>query len=754
MGRAAKLLLLLLLTLSTLPLDAQAQTVTGSVTATRTSGAAPLGVIFDATGTTASSGNAFADLLYQWEFSDDPNAVFATTGKLKHTAAGPLAAHLFETAGSYDVSVTITSKSGGQDVKHVTITVSDPNTVWATSNTICFSTSGTFDTGCPSSATHTTSSLLSAINSACVAGKRCLLRRGETFTGGAGSLTIGGTGPTELGAFGPSANNKPLIVHTSGQGAINVATSTTDLRVADLRVQSTNALNSQIITSGHKTVDVSVIRLENVAQTSHVGASFGTSSLEFFDEDLHDGLLFWELNFQDFGVGLGGNALFIAGKPLAVVGSTLLDTISGEHVVRMVDGEGVVISNNIIGLQSDNKASITIRQTGMDRTCVAGCGEPTRAVVISDNVIHNRGVYAIAACEANASDAPHAAECDDVLIERNFTDRQNGSSVSGTAPSDCVHVGSSNATSVRVTTRNNICIIDHYLTGSGFNGAPQDAYGNSCYSADTGTVRCVFNASTAYNNLLYAPNATSKLVTSGVTTQAGNVSATSNPFAQTTPTTPQHFQLSGAGAGVAKDTGSTTPHNRSDWNLFTRLETGTPDVGAMDESTVANSAPAPPDPIPDPPPPPPLAVLSMRAYAPPATVLFDPFTGTTGSQTLDLKQPGFAIEAVAGQTTPGSVRFSISCNNGGPSGVTGTESVAPYSQNDTLGVFQQYDDFVAGYAGQCTVTATPYSGANAGGTAGTALAVTFDVVDTTVAPTPPASSATVSGSKLSGAKVP
>ena len=143
----------------------------------RLSGVAPLGVIFDCTGTTDddSSVSPFRDLLYRHDFGDFVEgsagkwAYGANTNMSRNTDSGPIAAHVFESPGTYTVRSEVTD---GVTVSRTTTTivVSDPDEVYAGLNTVCLSLDGDF-TDAPEGAleitlTETTKAISGASNAA------------------------------------------------------------------------------------------------------------------------------------------------------------------------------------------------------------------------------------------------------------------------------------------------------------------------------------------------------------------------------------------------------------------------------------------------------------------------------------------------------------------------------------------------------------------------------------------------------------
>ncbi|MEM9834725.1 MAG: malectin domain-containing carbohydrate-binding protein, partial [Bacteroidota bacterium] len=86
------------------------------------------------------------------------------------------------------------------------------------------------------------------------------------------------------------------------------------------------------------------------------------------------------------------------------------------------------------------------------------------------------------------------------------------------------------------------------------------------------------------------------------------------------------------------------------------------------------------------------------------------------------------VRANTNPTTVGSVRFALNGNANFQ-----TENVAPYAlKGDVNGNYRNWTPSPGNY----TLKATPYSGSNAGGSAGTALTITFTVIDEDTAPLP------------------
>lgn len=128
---------------------------------------------------------------------------------------------------------------------------------------------------------------------------------------------------------------------------------------------------------------------------------------------------------------------------------------------------------------------------------------------------------------------------------------------------------------------------------------------------------------------------------------------------------------------------------------------------------------------------------NLRAQTVQSFTLIDADTDTdigalVDGQTLNLATLPTTNLSVRANTSPasvGSVRFAYDGNANFQ-----TENVAPYAlRGDTNGDYNGWNPSL----GTHTLTATPYSLAKAGGTAGTALTVTFTVVDQSNLPEPP-----------------
>jgi hypothetical protein len=305
-----------------------------AVQATRVNGTAPLAVLFDATGTTLSSGDAFRQVSYSFDFGDERGQTWAVSGASRNVqSGGPVAAHVFDLPGTYTVRVrALNPATGGYSETTLSINVTDPASTYAGTGTVCVSTSANYS-GCPSGAV-TSTSYPSNWN-----GKRVLLRRGESFPG---IQLLDGNAGVQVGAFGTGA--KPRVPSVG---------------VGNWRPQSSNFAN-----------DITVMDLE---VTGKLHLNIGHRMLAYRNTVLGQG--------QDIALQFGGPGYFGVDDPYRVVSlsafyvsrelymveNTVLGSGSLPIVNVMGDGSRVAVLGNTMGIAQQH----TMRSGGLHKSIVA-----------------------------------------------------------------------------------------------------------------------------------------------------------------------------------------------------------------------------------------------------------------------------------------------------------------------------------------------------------------------------------------------
>ena len=160
-----------------------------SIDASQASCYAPCGIHFNSvvTGDFAVDSD-FHHLAYHWNFGDEGSTFRSlpddfTFSDSANRAQGAQSAHVFESVGTYDVTLKVAARNGRYAETTLTINVLDPGDSYASSNTMCVSTSSNF-TGCPTGAAQLTSwqAVIDAVDGGLTnSGSYILLRAGDTF---------------------------------------------------------------------------------------------------------------------------------------------------------------------------------------------------------------------------------------------------------------------------------------------------------------------------------------------------------------------------------------------------------------------------------------------------------------------------------------------------------------------------------------------------------------------------------------------
>lgn len=186
----------------------------------RTIGVAPLAVHFEAEATSEE----FHSKDYTWDFGDSAGGNWGTNNNSKNSAKGAISAHVFETPGTYEVTLTVKNGAGDIQSAITQIIVEDPEEIYVSQNTTCVNPAGDNDfSKAPAGARLISTDNLSEITQYDATGSRILLKRGASWTihdlvwpEVDGPVTIGAYGegnqPDSFGIY----ENAPLITVNSG----------------------------------------------------------------------------------------------------------------------------------------------------------------------------------------------------------------------------------------------------------------------------------------------------------------------------------------------------------------------------------------------------------------------------------------------------------------------------------------------------------------------------------------------------------
>lgn len=557
----------------------------GSMTAAnRTSGPAPLAVVFDAvrsdSGVAApllsGSRRDYASYNYSWNFSDGASGTWTHSGKSKNEATGFVAAHVFDTPGSYRVTLAVTDTAGSVRSYEQTITVQDPEVIFANSSadtaerTLYVAANGS-DTNNgslnrPLQTWARAKTLLFASNGP----RRVLLRRGDSFAHNTTGTITGRTGPFQVAAYGTGAN--PVINSPSATNELLALDATaTDVRVVDVDMYGNTA--GACIRPGTNTLihRCKLINFSNGVTTSDA-------------HGLKDGVVLSENTIQNndrYGV------YFNFGQRVAILGN-LIDDVNGEHLVRSYITHSLV-QHNIF--RNGHPAKHQLKFCGYFPTgsVERAVGTPTETVefsIISDNTFEQAGPinWMITLGPVDNTKNQHTQ---DVVFERNVLRADPDTQVMLYANNNYITVRNNvfdgtlkpGVTAIRVTRRG----VEPPPTG-------YNIFNNTCYSgASSGGITCAQIDSMASNTTVrnnFAVASTGGLMIGNGGTglvQSNNVLVSSGGFVNAAA---GDFRLTAGSAAI--DAGMVLPHVIEDKNKNRRNINGDgrngaePDAGAFE----------------------------------------------------------------------------------------------------------------------------------------------------------------------------
>lgn len=210
-------------------------------TATRTTGVAPLAVHFDAVGSQsgvvqpAGQDPDHSTFAYEWNYGNPNSGNWPLTGKPRNRSVGWIGVHVYETPGTYRATLRVTDANGTTSDYHQDITVTDPNTVFA-SRTYHVAANGS------DSWTGTQSQPFASIARAAQAAQganaptRIRVRRGDNFTVNSVITINGNTSPVLIDTYGTGA--KPVLTFPAQGVGFNI--SGPDIRITELDLHCTS----------------------------------------------------------------------------------------------------------------------------------------------------------------------------------------------------------------------------------------------------------------------------------------------------------------------------------------------------------------------------------------------------------------------------------------------------------------------------------------------------------------------------------
>ncbi len=486
-----KIILTLILSLTCLGIftnSTRAADVTAS--ASRTTGAAPLSVFFNADLTASSpTERSFHDYYYTWNFGDTNAGNWGTDGKPKNEDQGPVASHVYEAPGTYNVTLEVIDPA---DNSHVTaleetfeITVTDPDVVFAGTNTICVSDATNNDfVGCPSGAQNIATDSLASFSTWATSGYRVLLRRGSTWN--INTALVGNAQITQarIGAYGtcssPDANgicaNAPYINSTGEDVVLFNLTYKHDFVIQDLSFSAIKDIDHGVVLGG--AVDMSEnLFLRNKVRGFDTAISISHSrTATYLDPSVSNAIVSCDIrDFYEYALYGGGENFSFMGNQAHNSDITHVTrvwwTYKGVYAHNMVSGSSLTNTAGRAALKFHGPKSTDsqeidlfpakIKQVGtFEETGASGLPYSTQYAVISDNIFGSSGPWPI---DIRPQDTSSDERIYDVIYERNLMTQDFGDH-SVTDWSDTLRLNG-----YYLTARNNV--IDYTYTDGDLNGA-------------------------------------------------------------------------------------------------------------------------------------------------------------------------------------------------------------------------------------------------------------------------------------------
>lgn len=437
----------------------------------RTSCVAPCAVFFDVQTTTSGlTSRPFHELLYQWDFGDPVAGAAGTctdgapvardagqgsycTGAItgnanldsKNYAEGPVAAHVFESPGTFTVTLTASQGdanfNGSLDSAEykrstVQITVGDPEQQYGlaggNNKTACIANGATpvaGANGCPANTTglYNNSDADVAIATALTAGyRRILFRRGDTFSIAGSSAQVSHQGPGVVGAYGSGA--KPVFDSTMIH-AFRIGNSTPGVTDAwtlmDVKCNyPSDITNSACLYLNSSASNTLMLRVDSVSTQGFKSA--GSEAFGSGTSGLWDGIFLVDGTVKGVANASGNNGNYITGYRVAMIGYHIdMDASAGrtssEHGTRTY-AQRVVESHNTI---EDTVESGRVGLSNRSFDWTGGGGSPANVYSGIAVIANNRAFNVAATFGWGSTNQQTDGRNKDIIVERNVMESRD-----------------------------------------------------------------------------------------------------------------------------------------------------------------------------------------------------------------------------------------------------------------------------------------------------------------------------------------
>lgn len=351
--------------------------------ASRSSGAAPLAVVFDATrassGVHLPSDGRLGRLAYAWDFDDAASGRWSTSGRPRNEATGFVAGHVFERPGRYTVTLRVEQPDGTAHLYRETVTVADPAADGWTAYYVASSGADANDGRSEAAPFRTVERALQAVGPR----TRVLFRRGDTFEVGA-TLAFTADGPALIGAYGEGPKPVWRFASAARRGLqIGRRLANADLRFVDLELVGPGGDSACLFAEAVRMSDPLFLRL--AVRNWGRGLVLSSTHEDFTGTAVVD-CAFAQMS-QAWGLYLGGSHAMILGNTISNPG--------GSHTVRIWYVCGLVMSHNVL-------RDGGVHTLKLHSETYTGDGSVSRDIVISHNDFGAAGPWTVAIGPENA----------------------------------------------------------------------------------------------------------------------------------------------------------------------------------------------------------------------------------------------------------------------------------------------------------------------------------------------------------------
>lgn len=492
------------------------------------SGPAPLAVFFDGWRNSSHSNpttqsQRYTDLTYLWNFDDvEENFAYGERGS-KNRMTGPQQGHVYDTPGTYTVTLRVLDAAGNSSEATAVVTVDDPDVYWGGTDTVCVSRDAGFP-GCPAGAAtlQTNDSIATLMWNEVVGNgrRRVLLEGGDTFSFGGTPVMDAAAmpaGPKLLGSYGGRAT-----INGNGGGEFQLADdSGNEWRVAG--IDFTGRFEHIVATGGGdigaKNVlfhDLTYTSLELMAGMPLWADKQGPANAI---ENMNLNYFFSEVDIADFDTSNGGRmCTFWAVNGLWIGGTNIPNCFGGEHTMRQGGMNHVYTNDDIGGQGGDGKVMLRLMIT-MENACLsansAGCNQPMDQILIQGTDFNDCTIGQAMLLASYNTGTPASAPLRNAIVERNLINP----AYSGRSCREHVSIGGTQENN-NIAIRQNMMNMGAdpaagYMSGTSFsrltnNNPNAVAWGNRFYEplgSGVNDFQPIDPAQTAiHNNLVWAPN--------------------------------------------------------------------------------------------------------------------------------------------------------------------------------------------------------------------------------------------------------